>query len=126
MQKQRDRLEAIMDGVLGTIKLRDKCTGEASGPQLVAAQDANGGQGITVGWQLTVWLQHDKLLGQDPIGVSVPVGMMLPPSELVDRITRQLLEEARNIRFRANQEAAGLSMPDPSALRGIGQNESRQ
>jgi hypothetical protein len=78
--------------------------------------------GLAVGWQLTVWLEHDKLLGQDPIGVSVPVPAMLPPAELVQRITHQLLENARKIRFGANQEAAGLQMPSMDALKGIGKN----
>ena len=108
MQKQCDRLTNIMDGKLGQIKLGDKCKGEASGPQLVPAVDEEGRPGFTTGWQLTVWLEHDKLLGQDALGYSVPVPMLLPPAELVERITTQLLESARENAKLARE----LSAPD--------------
>jgi hypothetical protein len=121
MQTQQERLTSIMDGVLGKIKLTDKCKGEASGPQLVMAVDPAGNQGLTVGWQLTVWIQHDKLIGQDPVGVSVPVGVLLPPQEVVEQITRQLLEEARKRRFEMSSKISQESIASMGeAMRQIG------
>jgi hypothetical protein len=124
MQRQADRLTNVMDGKLGKIKLSDKCKGEATGPQLVPAQDPNGAPTLTIGWQFTVWLEHDKLLGQDPVGASIPVPGLLPSAELVERVTAKLLDDARQIRFSANQEAAGFTFPSMDRLKGIGQNGS--
>jgi hypothetical protein len=101
-QTQKERLTAIMDGALGSLKLADKCKGEASGPQLVNAIDPQGNPGLTIGWQFTVWLDHNKLIGQDPIGVTVPVGTLLPSRELVEMVTVKLLDAARELRQQAN------------------------
>lgn len=111
-QTQKDRMTNIMDNVLGKIKLGDKVKGEASGPQLVASMDEQGNPGLQVGWQFTVWLDHNVLLGQDPVGVTVPVGALLPPVELVQQVTTRLLEEARRVRHEATQKASQPNLPD--------------
>jgi hypothetical protein len=121
MQTQRDRFTNLMDGELGKIKLKDKCKGEASGPQLVYAQDPNGNVGMTVGWQLTVWLEHNVLLGQDPIGVTVPVGVLLPTADMVTDITARLLEEARKLRHQATEQISAESKQSMTeAMRQVG------
>jgi hypothetical protein len=86
--------------------------GEAAGPQLVASLDENGNQGLTVGWQLTVWLDHNVLLGQDPVGVTVPMGALLPPADVVQQVTARLLEEARRVRHEVTQRASMPNLPD--------------
>lgn len=111
MQTQRDRLSNMMDGALGKIKLGDKCKGEASGPQLVAALDDNGQPGLQVGWQLTVWLEHNVLLGQDPVGVTVPVPVLLPSADMITAITARLLDGARDVRQQANAQASSSGLP---------------
>lgn len=124
MQTQRERLTNLMDNALAKIKLSDKAKGEASGPQLVAAMDDNQNPGLVVGWQFTVWLEHNVLLGQDPLGVTVPVGTLLPASDFVVQITTRLLEEARRVRQEVTQRASKPDLPDmgqvQKALRGQG------
>jgi hypothetical protein len=121
MQTQRDRFTNLMDSELGKLKLKDKCKGEASGPQLVYAQDPNGNVGMTVGWQLTVWLEHNVLLGQDPIGVTVPVGVLLPTADMVTQITARLLEEARKLRHQATEQISAESKQSMTeAMRQVG------
>ena len=112
MQTQRERMTNLMDQTLGKIRLRDQVKGEASGPQLVATQDQQGQPGLAVGWQFTVWLNHNVLVGQDPIGVTVPVGALLPAAPLVEQITTRLLEEARRVRHEATQAASSPALPD--------------
>lgn len=111
MLTQRERLTNVMDGALGKIKLGDKVKGEASGPQLVISTDPQGNQGPAIGWQLTVWLQHNKLVGQDPVGVTVPIGILLPHAGLVEQVTSQLLEEARRIRQEVNVREGKAVIP---------------
>jgi hypothetical protein len=118
MQTQKERLTNLMDSALGKIKLNDRVKGEASGPQLVASVDPNGQQGLAVGWQLTVWLEHNVLLGQDPVGVTVPVGMMLPPADAVAQITSRLLEEARKIRHAASGPSSPNGLPSMDQVLG--------
>lgn len=101
-----------MDNAIAKSKLTDKAKCEASGPQLVAAMDSNGQPGLQVGWQLTIWLDHNVLLGQDPIGVTVPVAALLPDSNLVVQIASRLLEEARKVRHEATQQASRPDLPD--------------
>lgn len=104
--RQRDFLEETMTGVLDGIKFTDLVTAEASGPQIVVVPTQQGGQDLQVGWQLTVWLAHNRLLGQAPVGVTVPVGGMSPPVEMVKLVTGKLLDEARKIRQKANEPPA--------------------
>jgi len=111
MQRQRERLETAMNGKLGEIKLKDKTVCEVSGPQLVYAPDQTGQPSLQLGWQLTLWLEHDRLIGQDPIGVTVPLAGLLPPVEIVESAVPYLLEEARKIRHRANSP-----IPDATAM----------
>ena len=122
MQTQRERFTNLMDSTLGKIKLGDKVKAEASGPQLVAAPDANGQPGLVVGWQLTVWLDHNVLLGQDPVGVTVPVGALLPAADFVVQITTRLLEEARRVRHEATQRASQPTLPDLNKVNAALQN----
>lgn len=95
-----------MTGKLNMIKFTDLVTAEASGPQLVVVPAPQGGQDLQVGWQLTVWLAHNMLIGQGPVGVTVPLGGISPPVELVQMITERLLDEARKIRQKANEPPA--------------------
>jgi hypothetical protein len=106
MQLQRDRLTNLMDSILGKIKLSDKVKGEASGPQLVYVMGPDGPAGVDMGWQFTVWLEHNKLLGQDPVGVTVPVNILLPSEDIVRVVTTRLLDEARKMRHQATETVA--------------------
>lgn len=115
MQTQTERLTNIMNQEAGTLKMGDKIVCEAHGPQIVVAPDENGTPAMTMGWQLTLWLNHNKLIGQDPVGVTVPVGVMLPNELMVRQATRYLLEEARKVRDRANspvQTTDGNGQPE--------------
>lgn len=103
---QKDRLTNLMDSTLGQIKLKDKCKGEASGPQLVYVMGPSGPQGVDMGWQFSVWLEHNVLIGQDPVGVTVPVNILLPSAEIVQTVTTRLLEEARKLRHQATEQVA--------------------
>ena len=111
-QTQKERLTNIMDSAAGRIKLGDKIKCEASGPQLVMAPNQNGSLQLQLGWQFTLWLEHNKLIGQDPIGVTVPVGGLLPPAELVEQAVPYLLEEARKLRQQANSPATATPSAD--------------
>lgn len=104
--RQKDFLEQAMTEKLNQIKFTDLVTAEASGPQLVVVPAQGGGQDLQVGWQLTVWLAHNMLIGQGPVGVTVPLGGISPPLEIVRVITEKLLDEARKVRQKANQPPA--------------------
>ncbi|MGH9920224.1 MAG: hypothetical protein ACRD6W_15325 [Nitrososphaerales archaeon] len=99
----RDKLAQVCVSKLSQIKLTDKVLVDVSGPQLVVGphpQTKRPHQ--TMGWQLTVWLEHNKLVGQDPIGVTVGLMSLLPPQAAFERATEMLLEECRRIRDGAN------------------------
>lgn len=104
--RQKDFLEEIMTAKLDRIKFTDLVTAEASGPQLVVVPLPQGGQDLQTGWMLTVWLTHNRLIGQGPVGVSVPIGGISPPVEHVNAITERLLDKAREIRQKANEPPA--------------------
>ena len=126
MQKQCDRLTNLIDGELGRIKLNDKAKGEASGPHTVPVVN-EAGQIVnwTNGWNFTVWLEHNVLLGQDPVGVTIPVATLLPTADMVRQITPVLLERARQLRHEQTEEAKRPQMPSMDALRQIGSNGQR-
>ena len=103
--RQREFLEEVMTGKLNTIRFTDLVTAEANGPSLVPVQTP-AGQDLQVGWYLTVWLAHNRLLGQGPVGVTVPVSGISPNMEMVKVITEKLLDEARKVRQKANEPPA--------------------
>ncbi len=105
MQTPEDRLTNLMDSIVGKLKMGDKIKCQASGPQVVIAPNpANGQAEIQIGWQFSLWLEHDKLIGQDPVGVSGAMGgaPAQPPQPLLEGIVKNLLEQARDIRAKAN------------------------
>ena len=119
--RQKDFLEEIMRAKLDTIKFTDLVTPEASGPQLVVIPTPQG-QDLQVGWQLTVWLAHNMLIGQGPVGVTVPVGGISPNVQMVEAITTRLLDEARKVRQKANEPPA---TPDAAEMMEAIRNQSR-
>ena len=93
-----------MDSIAGKIKLGDKIKCQASGPQIVVAPGADGVSKLQMGWQFTLWLEHNRLLGQEPVGVSAPVGIealggdMVPPAAILEGAVKAMLDKAREIR----------------------------
>jgi hypothetical protein len=88
-------------------RLGDRVICEVSGPQIVQVQDETGAMKMTIGWQLLVWLEHERLLGQPPIGVGVPIGGLLPEEHFVETVTTKMLEQARDYRMQAESQLEG-------------------
>lgn len=104
--RQRDFLEKVMTDKLAQVKFTDQVTAEAAGPQMILMPIPTGGQEWQMGWLLTVWLAHNRLIGQGPVGVTVPVNGLSPNVQLVEVITERLLDEARKVRQKANEPPA--------------------
>jgi hypothetical protein len=94
-----------MNGVLGRIKLGDKAHAEVSGPQLIFVRAANGQKDLDIGYQAVVVLEHNRLLDQDPVAVTVGVRGLLPHTQSFEQATAPLLEECRKLRDQANSPA---------------------
>jgi len=120
MSNQRDRLNVLVANKLKKIRLGDQVTGETSGPQLVMVPDEKGQSALQYGWVIFVTLKHNKLIGQEPIGVMVPLAGVLPPDRLVEQAVEWLLEQCREARQQMN--TTGTFDPKtngiPEALKG--------
>jgi hypothetical protein len=101
-QKQADRFTAAMNGVLGRIKLGDKAHAEAIGPQATMFRDPQGRVSFDMGYLAMVVLDHNRLLGQDPVAVSIGIRGLLPPQAAFEQAVNPLLEECRRLRDQAN------------------------
>jgi hypothetical protein len=101
-----------MNGKLREIRLGDRTVAEVSGPQLVPIGEGPNQQ-FRIGWFLITWLEHDKLLGQPPIGVGIPVAELWPQEALVEMITAKMLEQARDLRTMAERPP---ETPDAAAM----------
>jgi hypothetical protein len=114
LQKQRDRIEEIMNLKLIQIALGDNCIAEASGPQYVPVE----GQGVQLGWQLTVFLGHNKLIGLPPVGQTLPVGGVHLTDDFLEIAAVRLLEGARQVRQEMTQKASEpvLATPDTNEM----------
>lgn len=110
--RQRDRIEEIMGDRLSAIKLGDSCTIEVCGPVHVPALDNQGRQAMALGWNITLWLGHNKLIGQDPIYVSVPLGAVMIDEATLITVTDKLLDEARKIRAKAENPGQVASLEE--------------
>jgi len=77
-------------------------TVDVVGPTLVLAPDAQGNPAAQIGWQVTVWLAHDMLLGQPPVGASMPLPAVMPSDSDWKRCVTHLFEQCLSARAQAN------------------------
>jgi len=115
-----------MTAKLKEIRLGDRTVAEASGPQLVVIGEGPQQQ-LKLGWILSVWLEHEKLIGMPPIIAGLPVSEIYPADALVDMITAKLLDQARTVRAQAENPQppdAAAMMAALQAQQGNGQASS--
>ena len=111
--RQRDRIEEVMTDRLNQIKLGDTATIEVSGPHYVPPFMTPQGQPV-LGWTLTLYLAHNKLIGQPPVFVSGPIGALMLDDVALHSLTDQMLEKARQAR--AEVENPQAQQPDAAAM----------
>lgn len=93
------------------LRLTDKGGVDVTGPGYVVAPDDNGNPSLQVGWTVTVWLKHNKLIGEPDLGVMVPLRGVLPPDLAFNQVVGMLLENARDLRAKMSEPQA----PPPDA-----------
>lgn len=93
MIDQAKRIRELFKSELDKIKLSDTVGFAIEGPSYVPSQ-----KGITMGWVAMVTLKHNILLGQDDIGVTVPIMGVLPPDDIFQKGAAYILDEARKLR----------------------------
>lgn len=101
-QTQAQRFTTAMAGPLGSRKMGDKVRCEVAGPQLIHVKDGRGQIGFDVGYLAMVVLDHNRLLNQPPIAVSVGIRGLMPPAKAFEAAVEPLLEECRRLRDNAN------------------------
>ena len=111
--RQRDRIEEVMTDRLNKIKLGDTATIEVSGPHYVPPFMTPQGQPV-LGWTFTLYLAHNKLIGQEPIFVSGPIGAVMLSDAALQGLTDQMLEKARQTR--TEMESPQTPQPDAAAM----------
>jgi hypothetical protein len=100
---------AAMNQVLTPLKMGDKTHAEVVGPQLCLFRDNATGQPVpAVGYLAMVVLEHNRLLGQDPLGISIGIKGLLPPQKAFEDIAATLLERCREMRDEANSPKPSL------------------
>lgn len=105
-QTQAQRFTTAMGGALGSLKMGDKVRAEANGPMLIQVREGNQ-IGFDMGYLAMVVLDHNRLLNQPPIAVSVGIRGLMPPQNAFESAVPVLLEECRRLRDKANN-------PEPS------------
>lgn len=100
-QTQAQRFTTAMGGALGSLKMGDKVRAEANGPMLIQVREGNQ-IGFDMGYLAMVVLDHNRLLNQPPIAVSVGIRGLMPPAKAFEAAVEPLLEECRRLRDNAN------------------------
>jgi hypothetical protein len=57
-----------------------------------------------IGWQVTVYLKHNKLLGQPPVTSTMPLPGLIPVDLDFKRVVTHLLQKAMEGREEANNK----------------------
>lgn len=85
-------------------QFNDKITVDVTGPQLVNGPDPGNPQQMVLqnGWIVMITLEHNMLVGQDPVGASLPIAGVMPPLMAFQRAAEMCLERCRQVRDEAN------------------------
>lgn len=98
------RLIEVFATELNRVKLGDTVSFALNGPGVVI-----GPQGPAIGWTALVTLKHNKLVGQDDIGLSMPIFGVLPPDDVFRQAANFLVEKLR-------EERSNMNNPRPEEL----------
>lgn len=110
-----EHVREVMWNKLKSIKLADVITSvDAVGPVFVMAGSP---PQPGIGWQLSVGLRHNRLIGQPPIIFTAGLGGVMPPDEMFEKFAEFLLEKAREERDRLN--AMPVDKPDVTPGRSL-------
>lgn len=101
-QTQRARYSNAMNGKLRPLLMGDRGGAEVVGPQSVMFKTPQGQVQFDMGYLAMIVLQHNKLLGQDPVAVSIGIRGLIPPEDAFRGAVEPLLEECRRIRDKHN------------------------
>jgi hypothetical protein len=110
ISSQHERISKLCAEHLEKSALTDTIRLDLIGPALTLVESDNGPQ-PAIGWQVTITVKHNKLLGLADVGVSAGIPRVLPDDLTFTRVCDQLLDQARALREQMYQQA----MEDPAA-----------